>query len=51
MNPVEEDLLARRYVQGVKDDQLLTLTALQYWDRDAKLAFMDKHGIDISVIS
>ncbi|KAF8320848.1 amidohydrolase 2 [Clavulina sp. PMI_390] len=23
----------------------------QYWDRDEKLAFMDKHGIDISVVS
>ena len=23
----------------------------QYWDRDHKLAFMDKHGIDISIVS
>ena len=23
----------------------------QYWERDQKLAFMDKHGIDISVVS
>lgn len=23
----------------------------QYWDRDQKLAFMDKHGIDVSIVS
>ncbi|KZT29337.1 amidohydrolase 2 [Neolentinus lepideus HHB14362 ss-1] len=23
----------------------------QYWDRDEKLSFMDKHGIDISIVS
>ena len=23
---------------------------LKYWDRSEKLAFMDKHGIDISVV-
>ncbi|KJA29879.1 hypothetical protein HYPSUDRAFT_126099 [Hypholoma sublateritium FD-334 SS-4] len=46
--------------EGVAEDRLLILdhepsggrpVGPQYWDREEKLNFMDKHGIDISVVS
>ncbi|PPR04030.1 hypothetical protein CVT24_010604 [Panaeolus cyanescens] len=45
---------------GVSEDRLLILdhepsggrpVGPQYWDREEKLKFMDKHGIDVSVVS
>ncbi|KAF9534741.1 hypothetical protein CPB83DRAFT_901704 [Crepidotus variabilis] len=45
---------------GLSEDRLLILenepsggrpVGPQYWDREEKLKFMDKHGIDISVVS
>ncbi|KAJ7240345.1 hypothetical protein B0H12DRAFT_1024720 [Mycena haematopus] len=43
---------------GKADDRLLILdrdtgrpVGPQYWDRDEKLRFMDRHGIDLSVVS
>jgi hypothetical protein len=44
---------------GKTDDRLLILdhepsggrpVGPQYWDRDEKLKFMDRHGIDLSVV-
>ncbi|KAH7105479.1 hypothetical protein BKA62DRAFT_391216 [Auriculariales sp. MPI-PUGE-AT-0066] len=49
-----------RTVDGKDDDRLVILhdepahgrpVGPQYWNRDAKLEFMDKHGIECSVIS
>ncbi|KAF8165507.1 amidohydrolase 2 [Crassisporium funariophilum] len=46
--------------QGTTDERLLILdhepsggrpVNSQYWDREEKLKFMDKHGIDVSVVS
>ncbi|KAF8913722.1 hypothetical protein CPB84DRAFT_1757352 [Gymnopilus junonius] len=46
--------------QGTSEDRLLILdhepsggrpVGAQYWDREEKLKFMDKHGIDISIVS
>ncbi|PPR03857.1 hypothetical protein CVT26_000855 [Gymnopilus dilepis] len=45
--------------QGTREDRLLILdqepsggrpVGAQYWDREEKLKFMDKHGIDISIV-
>jgi len=53
-------IFTRSSPEGKPEDRLLILDGepsggrpigSQYWDRDEKLAFMDKHGIDISVIS
>ncbi|THV08353.1 amidohydrolase 2 [Dendrothele bispora CBS 962.96] len=47
-------------IDGKEQDRLLILdhepsggrpVGPQYWDRDQKLAFMDRHGIDVSVVS
>lgn len=44
---------------GVVEERLLILdhepsegrpVGAQYWDRDEKISFMDKHGIDVSVV-
>ncbi|KAF5322685.1 hypothetical protein D9619_000660 [Psilocybe cf. subviscida] len=46
--------------EGLPDDRLLILdhepsggrpVGPQYWDRDEKLKFMDKHNIDVSIVS
>ncbi|KAF9478141.1 amidohydrolase 2 [Pholiota conissans] len=46
--------------EGVAEDRLLILdhepsggrpVGSQYWDREEKLKFMDKHGIDVSIVS
>ncbi|KIM46356.1 hypothetical protein M413DRAFT_17032 [Hebeloma cylindrosporum] len=51
---------SRTTPQGVTEDRLLILdhepsggrpVGAQYWDRQEKLNFMDKHGIDISIVS
>ncbi|KAK7060461.1 hypothetical protein VNI00_001226 [Paramarasmius palmivorus] len=46
-------------LDGSKEERLVILpnevtgrpVGPQYWDRDEKLKFMDKHGIDVSVVS
>ncbi|KAG8904026.1 hypothetical protein FRB99_002368 [Tulasnella sp. 403] len=53
-------ILTRKTAAGVNEERLVILedepsggrpVGPQYWNRDTKLEFMDKHGIDISVIS
>ncbi|KAG9032235.1 hypothetical protein FRB95_001714 [Tulasnella sp. JGI-2019a] len=53
-------ILTRTTPQGQKEDRLIILddepsggrpVGPQYWDRGEKLKFMDKHGINISVVS
>ncbi|KAI9508112.1 amidohydrolase 2 [Russula earlei] len=53
-------ILTRNTPSGWKEDRLLILddeptggrpVGPQYWDREEKLKFMDRHGIDISVVS
>lgn len=53
-------IFTRTNAAGVQEDRLVILTdeptdqgrpvGPQYWDRQAKLQFMDQHGIDCSVI-
>ncbi|TFY77957.1 hypothetical protein EWM64_g6060 [Hericium alpestre] len=53
-------ILSRTTASGQTEERLLILdnepsggrpVGPQYWDRDEKLRFMDKHGIDISIVS
>jgi len=53
-------ILTRNTPSGQSEERLLILddepsggrpVGPQYWDRDEKLKFMDRHGIDISVVS
>ncbi|KAH9939972.1 amidohydrolase 2 [Amylocystis lapponica] len=53
-------IFSRSSAEGKKEDRLLILDGEpsagrpmgpQYWDREEKLGFMDKHAIDISVVS
>ncbi|TFY57067.1 hypothetical protein EVG20_g8685 [Dentipellis fragilis] len=53
-------ILSRTTISGQSEERLLILdnepsggrpVGPQYWDRDEKLKFMDKHGIDISIVS
>ncbi|KAA1466705.1 amidohydrolase 2 [Dentipellis sp. KUC8613] len=53
-------ILSRTTTSGQSEERLLILenepsggrpVGPQYWDRDEKLKFMDKHGIDISIVS
>ncbi|EMD40906.1 hypothetical protein CERSUDRAFT_111492 [Gelatoporia subvermispora B] len=53
-------IFSRTTPQGLTEERLLILegepsegrpVGPQYWERDEKLRFMDKHGIDVSVVS
>jgi hypothetical protein len=47
---VVDALSVLRYLTAFGSDEVLIDPPLQYWDRDEKIRFMDKHEIDISVV-
>jgi hypothetical protein len=49
MNPAVEGPLAVR-CDLLRFTMLSPMMCQQYWDRDEKLKFMDRHGIDISFV-